>query len=273
MSSIPTMLTTKDDLESPRQENSEIEVEETEEVGKDDGVEQGGKKRKRKRKRSRKGKDNEGSEGMVESTARTVYVEGISYDASEEELEQFFSKCGTVKDVRMPRWQDSGKPRGYAHVDFETGVGVTNALELDGEDMLGRYLKIKVANEKKNITNNMVGAKPPGCKTVFIKNLPYEATESQIEEAFKICGKISHVRLPRWQHTGRLKGIGYVQFRKENSTEIAVKKRGTITIGGRPIVIDYDSGTMKKSFKTKDGRSWGKVHGKPHKKFKRGPKM
>jgi|EP00945_MAST-04E_sp_MAST-4E-sp1_P003884 nucleolin len=269
MSSIPVMLTTKEHDESPRQEQSDIQLEETEGVA---GVEEGGKKRKRKRKRSRKSKSSEDAEDVGDSTARTVYVEGISYDASEEELEQFFSECGTVKDVRMPRWQDSGKPRGYAHVDFETASGVASALKLDGSDMLGRYLKISVANEKKSLTNNMVGPKPAGCKTIFIKNLPYEATESQVEEAFKVCGKINHVRLPRWQHTGRLKGIGYVQFRNEDSTEIAVKKRGTITVGGRQIVIDYETGSMKKSFKTRDGRSWGKVHGKQHKKFKRGPK-
>ena len=30
-----------------------------------------------------------------------------------------------------------------------------------------------------------------------------------------------------------------------------MKKRGTIIIGGRPVVIDYDSGTMKKVLKRK----------------------
>ena len=139
-------------------------------------------------------------------------MEGISYDASEEELEHFFADCGTVKTSVC----HGGRTRQAARLrtrNFETRLGVTKALELDGKDMLGRYLKISIANGK-NMTNNMVGPKPAGCKTIFIKNLPYEATESQIEEAFKVCGKISHVRLPRWQHTGRLKGIGYVSLER-----------------------------------------------------------
>jgi nucleolin len=49
-----------------------------------------------------------------------VYVEGIPYSATEATLSAFFSDCGTVVDVRMPKYQDSGRPRGYAHVVFQS---------------------------------------------------------------------------------------------------------------------------------------------------------
>ena len=41
--------------------------------------------------------------------------------------------CGKVTSVRMPRWQDSGRPRGYAHIDFKKALGVEKALALSGK--------------------------------------------------------------------------------------------------------------------------------------------
>ena len=243
-------------------------------------------KKKRKRKRTRKNKkkmeEEHGSGDTIESnehniniTSTTIYVEGISYDASEEDLESHFqSVCNNIKEIRMPRWQDSGKPRGYAHIDFNTVEETQAALKLNGSDLLGRYLKIAVANDRRKI--NTVGPHPKGCKTIFVKNLPYDVTEEDVKKVFRIFGVVNYVRLPRWNHTGRLKGIGYVEFKREDSAEIAVKKRSDIHVGGRPVMIDYDDGDgPKQSFKTKDGRKWNKVNkkGSKHKRFKRGPTL
>lgn len=67
------------------------------------------------------------------------------------------------------------------------------------------------------------GIRPVGCKTVFVKNLPYNVTEEQIREVFMVCGPILTVRLATWGHTGAQKGFGYVEFKREDSAEIAGK--------------------------------------------------
>ena len=50
--------------------------------------------------------------------------------------------------------------------------------------------------------------RPVGCKTIFIKNLPYNATEAEIKEVFQVCGPIINVRLASWGHTQATKGFG-----------------------------------------------------------------
>ena len=50
--------------------------------------------------------------------------------------------------------------------------------------------------------------RPVGCKTIFIKNLPYNATEADIKEVFQVCGPIINVRLASWGHTQATKGFG-----------------------------------------------------------------
>jgi RNA recognition motif-containing protein len=49
-----------------------------------------------------------------------VYIEGIPYTATEADVSGFFADCGRVVAVRMPRYQDSGRPRGYAHVVLDS---------------------------------------------------------------------------------------------------------------------------------------------------------
>ncbi len=35
--------------------------------------------------------------------------------------------------------------------------------------------------------------RPAGCRTVFVKNLPYDCTEEDVSESFMVCGKIAKV--------------------------------------------------------------------------------
>jgi len=169
------------------------------------GAESNGRKRKRKRSRKthkkaeddeeegwvseedgttgRAGEEEEGYDNAPSSTpesgrpdgsaaaAGTVYVEGISYEATEDDLVRFFQDkgCGKVKEVRLPRWQDSGRPRGYAHIEFKkTDEGVAKALSLSGARMMGRYLTVQRAQAPKSLG---VGGslplkdKPPGAST------------------------------------------------------------------------------------------------------------
>lgn len=69
--------------------------------------------------------------------------------------------------------------------------------------------------------SSSTGVRPVGCKTVFVKNLPYEVTEEQIQQTFMVCGPIAMVRLATWGHTGSQKGFCYVDFKREDSAEIA----------------------------------------------------
>lgn len=80
----------------------------------------------------------------------TVFVEGISYDADENDMKDVFKKCGEILSIRMPRYQDSGKPRGYCHVEFSTSEACNKALNMDGLTHFGRYLTVRRANLPKD---------------------------------------------------------------------------------------------------------------------------
>ncbi len=48
----------------------------------------------------------------------------------------------------MPRYQDTGKIIGYAHVEYKKASEAQKACELNGSDLKGRYLDVSVANQK-----------------------------------------------------------------------------------------------------------------------------
>lgn len=132
---------------------------------------------------------------------------------------------------------------------------------MSGKYLQDRHIKVDRPNPPKasaNLAEKLTKADcsveikaPPGCNTIFIKNLPYDVNEESIQEYFKVFGPITTVRLARWGHTNQLKGFGYVSFKRPDSAEIAVKKSklsGEVSMNGREIYCDFETGAPKLSF-------------------------
>lgn len=191
---------------------------------------------------------------------RTVYIEGLPFTATEEEITSFFesSGCGAIQQMRLPRWQDSGRLKGNGHVEFSTAESVEKALKMNGKYMNQRYIKVERPLPPKNAISTVSKEDitvPAGCNTVFIKNLPYDTEETEVEEYFKVFGPITSVRLARWGHTNQLKGFGYVTFKREDSAEICVKKskvQNAVVFKSRVILCDFETGAPKMSFQRQE---------------------
>eukprot|EP01035_Chromulina_nebulosa_P019402 gene19402-25275_t len=163
---------------------------------------------------------------------RTVYVEGLPFTANEQIIRDFFLSAGPIKSVRLPTWHDSGRLRGYGHVEFNHSESAEKALGLDGGYIGERFIKVDRPLTPKILQrlndNPTKISRPIGCKSVFIKNLSYDCTDDEVREALKVCGPINEIRLAMWNHTKQLKGFGYVDFKREESAEIAVKKSDSL---------------------------------------------
>ena len=254
----------------------------------DGNGEEGEEKKKRKRKRNRKKKTDttdaknnanepETDAAKLSSVEHTVFIEGLPFTSSEEEIRSFFTDlgCSDILQLRLPVWQDSGRLRGFGHVVFASLETRNRALssEVNGKELGGRYITVKEANAPRAGTTigaalggRPVREQPKGCKTVFVRNLPYSATEEDILESFRVCGKIldGGVRIARNHSTGQSKGFGYVEYKNEEGALASVQKAAKpfgLQVQGRPVFVDYDEGTMKNSFRGGDGKLWAKEHG------------
>lgn len=55
---------------------------------------------------------------------KCVFISGIPYSTTEEELKEKFQTCGIIREIRMPKYQDSGRNIGYAHIYFKKNKAV-----------------------------------------------------------------------------------------------------------------------------------------------------
>ena len=270
--------------------------------GGDDGdVVVDGESKKRKRKRNRKKKSGGGGDDdgdgaasssanpsadaidarrraeLASSVEHTVFVEGLPFTSTPEQLRHFFEVHGIsdVVDMRLPTWQDSGRLRGFGHVVFASEGSRARALgdDVNGKELGGRYVAIREANAPKAGTTMGAAAlgggetrdQPRGCRTVFVRNLPYDASEDDVLESFRVLGKVVEggVRLARNHVTGASKGFGYVEYKNEEGALAAVQKAAKpfgVTVSKRPVFVDYDEGAMKGSFRDGEGKLWSKEH-------------
>ena len=213
-----------------------------------------------------------GSEGELD--VFTCYVEGIPYDtpeAGEQELWALFESCGTLLDMRLPRWQDSNRLRGHGYFDFEEAAGMQAAIAKLNRHVIGsRYLTVVQATsaQRGSAARKVAagGAKdvPATCTTLFVKNLPYDIDEDTVQEAFAAFGAVKSVRLARWNHTGRLKGFGYVQFDAHDALKQCLASKAPLMVADRAVEVDADlsGGRPKASFKDAQGRQWIKTEGR-----------
>ena len=119
------------------------------------------------------------------------------------------------------------------------------ALKLNNKVLDNRYLEISMAEgrklfDKQKSLEEKKASITPETLTVFVKNLPYDATADEIGDFFRDCGKIRDVRLVYNSVNNNFKGFAYIEFLKHTSLYSAIKKNAT-TFKGRPIVVDVDS--------------------------------
>jgi len=75
------------------------------------------------------------------SESNTVFVGNLGFRTTENGIREFFYDCGEIKDVRISL-DEEGRSRGFAYVEFETSQAAKTALEYNGADLDGRYLRI-----------------------------------------------------------------------------------------------------------------------------------
>ena len=77
-----------------------------------------------------------------EADARSVYVGGVDYGCTPEELQTHFQNCGTVNRVTILT-DRTGNPKGFAYIEFLEVDAVESACLLDDTELRGRQLKVQ----------------------------------------------------------------------------------------------------------------------------------
>lgn len=79
-----------------------------------------------------------------------LFVGNLAFHVTEDLLRQHMTKCGEVRSVDLIIDRMTGRPRGFAFVEMASQEAMQKAMsELDGTDLEGRTLNVKVAEERR----------------------------------------------------------------------------------------------------------------------------
>jgi cold-inducible RNA-binding protein len=84
-----------------------------------------------------------------------LYVGNLSFNTTENELQELFSQAGTVQEVTLMQDKFTGKSRGFAFVTMGTEQEAQNAItQFNGKSVEGRSLTVNEARPRE--------PRPPG---------------------------------------------------------------------------------------------------------------
>lgn len=78
--------------------------------------------------------------------ATKLFVGGLAYAATDDELRDFFAAVGNVVSAQVIMDRETGKSKGFGFVEMETEEEAQKAVaELDGKELAGRRIAVNEA--------------------------------------------------------------------------------------------------------------------------------
>jgi RNA recognition motif-containing protein len=79
-----------------------------------------------------------------------LYVGNLPFSVTEEELRELCEKHGRVESVHVVMDRETGRPRGFAFVEFQEASGAEAAQRaLDGSQVGDRTIRVNEAHERR----------------------------------------------------------------------------------------------------------------------------
>ena len=73
---------------------------------------------------------------------------------------------------------------------------------------------------------------------IYVGNLPFSATESEIRDLFAQHGTVESVALPTDRETGRPRGFGFVEMTTQAEAQNAIKMLDQYQMGERALKVN-----------------------------------
>ena len=78
-----------------------------------------------------------------------VFVGNLDYNTRREEVQTLFAEVGEIRDVFLPTDRETGRPRGFAFVEFANDEDAAKAIEkFNGYQLGGRALRVNAAEDR-----------------------------------------------------------------------------------------------------------------------------
>lgn len=200
-------------------------------------------------------------------TENSVFIGNLGFSVSEQSILNLCNDVlgeGLAQKVRLVSDRETGRPRGFGHVDFANADDANRAIDLlNGIELEGRSIRVDKARGKDSppvspstsTRRPMSGGSSMGSSapshSVFIGNLAWDLNQQIVEEMLQdILGpdSYSRVRLAVDKETGRPRGFGHIDFKDKELAERAVVELNGLEVMGRSLRADHAERKDAKQF-------------------------
>jgi cold-inducible RNA-binding protein len=78
-----------------------------------------------------------------------IFVGNLAFKTTRDQVETLFAEVGALKDVFLPTDRETGRPRGFAFVEFESEEQAQQAIDrFNGHELDGRPLRVNIAEDR-----------------------------------------------------------------------------------------------------------------------------
>jgi cold-inducible RNA-binding protein len=85
-------------------------------------------------------------------------------------------------------------------------------------------------------------------KKLYVGNLPYSCSESDLVNAFSVYGEIASARVVTDRQTGRSKGFGFVEMVEDSGANNAIQNLNGKSFMGRQLTVNEARPREERSF-------------------------
>ena len=79
----------------------------------------------------------------------TLFVANLAFGSTEDDVTEAFGGYGSIMGVRLPTDRDTGKPKGYGYVQFNSVEDATAAMDaMSGQSINDRPIRLDYASQK-----------------------------------------------------------------------------------------------------------------------------
>jgi cold-inducible RNA-binding protein len=82
---------------------------------------------------------------------------------------------------------------------------------------------------------------------LYVGNIPYDTTESDLEELFGQAGAVASVNVMRDRDTGRARGFAFVEMATPSDAQNAISQFNEHPFGGRKLTVNEARPQMPRS--------------------------
>ncbi len=91
-----------------------------------------------------------------------LFVSNLSYDVTEADLREYFSAVGPVSYLSVPTDRETGRPRGFAFIEFSDHAQATEAIRrFNNQPFMGRPLVVNEARPREDRPPSSAPSRPP----------------------------------------------------------------------------------------------------------------